>query len=236
MAFSVVQSAVIPNVGYPFTVALPSPVTVGNDIIVIWSHSYTGCPPSLTDSLGNTYARAGQFLVSGVGGDIEAHSARVTTAGTPTLTFAAGCGQSDVWTGWVFEATGLAPTGVLFDGEVGAQTASSTQSSGALTTTDVDVLISYGRGSVVYAGGNAWTPTDGSTVFLSGTRESLMYLVTSAPGTYTATATTAGGSLATNPANLAVIAFKLQTAVLMDDDAGWLPQASPKDIGIVSYW
>lgn len=74
------------------TLALGSAVTVGNTILILGQHSYLGCPPNCTDSLGNTYTRSSAYSAAG-GYFFYVWTAPITTGGTCTVTFTMSCGS-----------------------------------------------------------------------------------------------------------------------------------------------
>jgi len=73
------------------TIAFDSNITSGNTIVVLGLHSYAGCPPSLSDGLGNTYSPKGTrpSLNTEI---VEIFTAPITVGGACTVTTAMSCG------------------------------------------------------------------------------------------------------------------------------------------------
>lgn len=80
------------NTGQTF--AMPGNSTSGNTICVIMEHSYLGCPPSITDTLGNTYTSKGANPSPVAGRFLFVFTAPVTSTGANTLTITFSCGNS----------------------------------------------------------------------------------------------------------------------------------------------
>jgi hypothetical protein len=88
----------------PLSVPFTSNVTAGNTIIVMVTHSYLGCAPTVTDSQSNTYSPKGAQPTSATGYfHIFTAVAGSTGACTVTITFA--CGNVRQY--YIVEASGL---------------------------------------------------------------------------------------------------------------------------------
>jgi len=96
----------------PFTGTLTSTV-IGNTLIAVLSHSYLGCPVTLSDNLGNVWTRRLQGDYRSSGANVfYVFTAPVTVAGTVIVTAAASCGSSS--NGVLAEYSGIV-TGNPFD-------------------------------------------------------------------------------------------------------------------------
>lgn len=89
------------------TIVLPGNTVSGNTIIVMLKWSYNGCPPSITDSQGNTYTAKILGTLPGGNDSIWLFTAPVGSSAANTLTLHAGCGQVDSG-GVAVEVSGLA--------------------------------------------------------------------------------------------------------------------------------
>jgi hypothetical protein len=88
------------------TFAFPGNVTAGNAIIVMLSHTYLGCPPSITDTQGNTYTSKGSQPSDGSSGNFWIFTAVAGSTGANTLTVSFGCGFAKHFL--AVEASGMA--------------------------------------------------------------------------------------------------------------------------------
>jgi hypothetical protein len=75
------------------TLALPGNATAGNHALVFCTHSYEGCPVSITDSQGNTYTRH-LFVYGTVAALYSVFSAPIANSAALTITFNMACGQT----------------------------------------------------------------------------------------------------------------------------------------------
>jgi hypothetical protein len=75
------------------TLALPGNATAGNTALVFCSHSYEGCPVTITDSQGNTYTR-NVFNTGTVAAVYSVFSAPIGSSAALTITFNMACGQT----------------------------------------------------------------------------------------------------------------------------------------------
>lgn len=147
------------DVASPNVAAMPGPVTVGNTIIVIANHSYEGCPPSVTDSLGNTYTPKGDHRSGGSGHSVWCFTAPITNDGTPTITITYACGSSR--SAFALEYSGLQAD--PFDQQNAKSNAEVTSETGSVnTTTDGQLILSHFKGVVV----PTWTSDGGATTRL----------------------------------------------------------------------
>jgi hypothetical protein len=208
MAVTFVQGVAHAATPYPMTFVLPSSVMVGNRIILLFMHSYAGCPPSVTDSLGNTYTQHGtQLLITSSTSNerFEIFSAPVTTAGSCTITVAAACGSMLI--GFALEYAGLDPT-APFDGQAGVASATTALTSGSVTTTTAGDLVlglfQTGAGinqAIVVAGG--------ATLRVTASDNSILEeLIQATAGAINPSATGSGSSFSSFPAFAGTAAFK----------------------------
>jgi hypothetical protein len=120
----------------PIAVAFDSNVTSGNRIIVMVTHSYLGCSPTVTDSQSNTYSSKGAQPSSAVGFfHIFTATAGSTGANTVTITFA--CGTVRQY--YIVEASGLIAD--CYEAQATQSDASSPYGAGTVTTTVNNSLI-----------------------------------------------------------------------------------------------
>lgn len=134
------------------TFALGSNVTAGNALIVVIQQWYNGCPPSLTDSQGNTWTRTSpastHFVYTAVAG----------SSGANTVTLSAGCSTNAGGLAY-FEVSGLQTN--PFD-QFGAQnyTSSPGYTVSITPTTNGQFLIALFRGG----NSNNFTPVSPFTL------------------------------------------------------------------------
>lgn len=141
------------------TFVFPSNVTAGNHVCIVLTHSYLGCPPSFTDSQGNTYtARTSGTLKPGVGQRFWVFTAPIASSAALTATIAMGCGNCDI--GYAVEVSGLDAT-TPFDGvQVSTNTANPVNSGSVTTTVDGAYVAAIFFGT---AGTPSFTPGSGYT-------------------------------------------------------------------------
>lgn len=189
----------------PSTAAYGTNVTAGNTLIVVINHGYNGCPPSLTDTQGNTYTTAVNGTSPGAYtgfGYVFYTVASSSGANTVTATF--GC--STLAYGLVMEYSGLAasPFDATANHRNALGSAGNPQTSGPVTTTaDDDLVISFWRGvsAPTFTAGSgtprgSWSPPD--SFFLQDQNQSTA-------GSVDPTCTI---TLATYPTSGWVVAFK----------------------------
>jgi hypothetical protein len=178
------------SVGSTFT--LGSTVISGDTILVAIRWSYLGCPPSWTDSLGNTYTNVGSQADGALG--VAWFSAPVTTGGaSDVLTLHAGCGIGNNL--WIMEYSHV--SGVL-DVPVNANTYSNTSSpcyGGNLTTATAGDLV---IGVYVDTADRGETPSSGWTLrATTSTGQIWMDQVQATAGAINPSATCAANSYST---------------------------------------
>jgi hypothetical protein len=120
----------------PIAVAFDSNVTVGNTIIVFVLHSYFGCPPSVTDSQGNTYSSKGAQPNAG-GPYFWIFTAAVGSTGANTVTITFACGIVSQYA--IAEASSLVAD--PYEDQAEGQDATSPYGAGDVTTTVDNSLI-----------------------------------------------------------------------------------------------
>lgn len=177
------------TISSPLSATFNSAVTIGNTIIVAFSHNYINCSPNgCTDNLGNVYTRYGSGQsAGGTSMFLWFYSAPVTVAGTctPTITYACGSSRSAFWTEW----SGISLTSP-FDGSIDAANVTSPCSSGSLTTTTAgDLLLSFFNGVAL----PVWTGGSGQTVIgTNGMNDMCQFSIAGAAGSYSASASASG--------------------------------------------
>lgn len=87
------------------TLVMPGNTVAGNHIVVIGIHSYAGCPPTISDSQGNTYTVKGANPDTGTG-LLKVYTAPVGSSAACTLTCSMACGEFHTIT--AIEVSGLA--------------------------------------------------------------------------------------------------------------------------------
>lgn len=108
MAAAYVQSGIRTGVSSGNTFTFGSSVTTGNTLLAATIH-YGGCPPSLTDSLGNTWSSVGSQPSdpTNPSAKVFVYAAKSIGTGTCIVTFTMGCGTSDFY---MMEASGILTT------------------------------------------------------------------------------------------------------------------------------
>lgn len=106
-----------------------SDVTAGNHIAVLMFHSYSGCPPSLSDNQGNSYTARGANPGTPVG-LFRIFTAPVGSTGPCTITMHCACGYVRLFV--AVEVSGLDDAD-LFEAQNTATDASSTYETGSIT-------------------------------------------------------------------------------------------------------
>lgn len=85
---------------------MPSNTVSGNTMIILLAWSYNGCPPSFTDSQGNTYtAKASGAIEPIIGGAFWVFTAPIGSSAACTITLSAACGS--IQYGFAAEVSGL---------------------------------------------------------------------------------------------------------------------------------
>ena len=200
MAVSVIQGTVaVPSSTPGSTLMFPSNVTAGNFLIVFITWVYAGCPPSVSDSQGNSYTQ----LTSG---SYYTFIATAGSTGANTVTLHAGCSQSLYFS--ICEVSGLAvspydaASSLVLNGSSTSLTATVTSSAAG----DLCLGVFYNHSGVSYT----YTAT-GSTVAIAGGGGSnmgmLCYGIFPIAGSCTLTATASAAS-ANYPNASFVVAFK----------------------------
>lgn len=118
------------------TFAFGSNTVAGNAIVVMLTHSYLGCPPSLTDSQGNTYTSKGANPTPG-SGRLWVFTAVAGSSAACTITVSMACGNAFLF--FACEVSGLQSD--PFDGENVASDASSPYETGSVTPTADGALL-----------------------------------------------------------------------------------------------
>lgn len=161
MAASVVQRATVQigAWGTGTTFALPSNATAGNHVIVMLTHSYLGCPPSCTDSQGNTYtARTSGTLQPSGSQRFWVFTAPVGSSAALTVTVSMSCGNCDI--GYVAEVSGLDTTTPYEGAAVSTNTANPVNSGSVTTSVNGAYVAAIFFGT---AGTPSFTPGSGFT-------------------------------------------------------------------------
>lgn len=169
-----------------FTMVLPVSVTVGQTIIALFSHSYTGCPITVTDDLGNTYTKRSANI--GVSSHTQwVFTAPVTTGGTCTLSVNRACGNTQV--SWAIEVANIA-SGNPFDGEnVKSNASSPCDTAGFTTTADDDLIV----GQFLSDALPTITASSGTTILTDSAGRILTIENGATAGTQNPTCTSSGG-------------------------------------------
>lgn len=158
--------------GYPTGQNLAFMPTVGNRLVAIFQHSYSGCPPSVSDPDNGVWEFHGTQY--NYGGDyvIEVFSVVVAVASQPQITFAGNCGSAPL--GGIFELSGI-DTVAPYLGENGRQNSTINLTSGTVAVSAGDILIGLTRSR----GGSPgpYTPTNGTVIDINGANAALSHKV-----------------------------------------------------------
>lgn len=146
MAWAYVQGKISTTVSSPNAMAFTSNVTVGNTIIVVGTHSYTGCTPTCADSLGNTYTARGSKPRPTGGQDFIIFTAPVTTGGSCTVTLTYACGNMKI--AGILEYSGINSS--PYDTQAVNRSTANDATTGSMTTaTDNELVISLWTSDLV---------------------------------------------------------------------------------------
>ncbi len=76
----------------PAPIVLASGATTGRLLVVVAFHTYTGCPPSISDTLGSSFTK--RLTITSAMNDTDLHiwTAPVASTGANTITLTCGCG------------------------------------------------------------------------------------------------------------------------------------------------
>jgi hypothetical protein len=116
----------------PATMVLPSNTVAGRQIVVILYHSYLGCPPSLTDSQGNTYSQHSANPLDATG-YLWVFTAVASQSAACTITATYACGNIREY--YAAEVSGL-DTSSIFDVEAIGTDTGTPYGVGVTTTRD----------------------------------------------------------------------------------------------------
>lgn len=172
----------------PTVLSMPGNCTFGNTIIVIQIHSYLGCPPSVTDSQGNTYTSQGTHPTPSANDYLWIFTAPVGSTAANTITITSSCGTAK--TTFALEYSGVDAN--PYDQENVASSTTTSATSGSVTTSTANQLIlGVFRDPVAYT----FTSTGGATTRLTNNQNNIVQdQILAAPGTIASTATSSGGS------------------------------------------
>ncbi len=167
------------------TLVFPSNLNAGNTIVVGMAHSYLGCPPSISDSQGNTYTKHVNGTQPSGGDYFYVWTAPVGSSAANTITMTMACGSSRFACAW--EVSGL--TATPFDVSNVSANSANPVVAGALTTTT--------NGAFIFAmmrdnGGGAFTPMASWTERLDSTGHFVEDFIQTTAGSITPEATASG--------------------------------------------
>ena len=224
-----IGTATANTAGTSLAITPTSAVNAGDDIIITFSSDPSQTYEiSVSDNAGNTYYQVASSTSSG---NLRAyifaayHVNALTTSNVITITHTSVTARAAAAN--VFR--GLAPAGALDQNHIGYKTATSTPTSGSITTTQADELLigivgTEGPvGDAAGSWGSGWTP--GSRVgTTSGTADanitmSMGYQIVSSIGTYEASKS----SITARDAASAIVSFKTtSTGILYIGDIGYM--------------
>lgn len=154
---SIVQSIHGFTVSGGGTLVFGSNLTAGNDIAVVGVHSYAGCPPSVSDSQGNTYAHPVNAVQPSGGQYFHVWTAPVGSSAANTITVAMGCGNCPIII--ALEVSGL-DASTKYEAHATAPGSTNPVQAGSITpTVNNSLLVSLFRNN----GGGTWTAMSGWT-------------------------------------------------------------------------
>jgi hypothetical protein len=124
------------------TTTLPMHTTSGNQLIIMSDWSYLGCPPSYTDTEGNTFTLQGANPMPNSGEYLFIATAPIGSSATDTITQTASCGSS--YTAYALEYSGLASNPYDTEAIFNNSSTQSTCYSGTSTpSTNGDLILSF---------------------------------------------------------------------------------------------
>ena len=155
---SIVQSVTGFAVNGGGTLVFGSNLVAGNDIVVVGVHSYAGCPPSVSDSQGNTYAHPVNAVQPSGGRYFHVWTAPVGSSAANTITCAMACGN--LYGVIALEVAGLDASTKYEAHSVGIGSTNPVQAGSITPTVNNSLLVSIFHD---ISGGSTWAAMSGWT-------------------------------------------------------------------------